>query len=232
MVGQVEDVDDFGDGLPDGGGDADREGEIGEAAALATAAHFEVEDVVDEVEDVDGSAVAGDHRVDVGVEDGLNAGPELRGGGHGQMSGLGDGRGPGCEVFAECATDQSGEPGPGLGGGLAVTESPAEPADRRSDEGEWGRRGACDDQLVMGDQQSLDARQGKEALGQRGTGRRIWTAEVSPAVRLEGAVDEEAAATAINGLGFDPNASGGVDRTETGAHAAASAAAGWVRNRS
>src|SRR5207245_6149105 len=74
VVGRVQDLDDLGELILDEPLDARLQGDVGGAAPLAAAAHLEVDPVVLHVDQLDVAAVAGDRRVDHGVDQLLDPG--------------------------------------------------------------------------------------------------------------------------------------------------------------
>src|SRR5438132_1685318 len=74
VVGRVQDLDDLGDLILDEPLDARLQGDVRGAAPLAAAAHLEVDPVVLHVDQLDVAAVAGDRRVDHGVDQLLDPG--------------------------------------------------------------------------------------------------------------------------------------------------------------
>src|SRR5947199_194005 len=68
VVGRVQDLDDLGKLFLDEPLDARLQGDVGRAAPLAPAAHLKVDPVVLDVDQLDVAAVAGNRRVDRGVD--------------------------------------------------------------------------------------------------------------------------------------------------------------------
>src|SRR5439155_1642339 len=77
VVGRVEDLGDFGDLFLDQPLDARLQCDVRGAAALAAAAHLEIDSVILHVDQLDEAAVAGDRRVDHGIDQLLDSGLEL-----------------------------------------------------------------------------------------------------------------------------------------------------------
>src|SRR5436309_9763764 len=77
VVGRIQDLGDLGDLLFDQPLDPRLQRDVRRAAALATAAHLQVDAIVLHINELDESAVAGDRGVDHGVDQLLDAGLEI-----------------------------------------------------------------------------------------------------------------------------------------------------------
>src|SRR2546425_5429624 len=77
VVGRIQDLGDLGDLLFDQPLDPRLQRDVRRAAALATAAHLQVDAIVLHIDELDESAVAGDRGVDHGVDQLLDAGLEI-----------------------------------------------------------------------------------------------------------------------------------------------------------
>ena len=77
MIGQVNDISDFGNGVAHRGLDAVLQGHVGQSTTLAASPHLDIDDVVLDVEDRYAAAVPRDHGVNLLVEHLLNAQTKL-----------------------------------------------------------------------------------------------------------------------------------------------------------